>query len=214
MVRKKTHSRITNGSLITFALLLTTLSWGGPFKIGEITQVEGESTYYNYLPPRAVKTVKRNAQAATDGSYLTQENAFLTFKLLGSNYLRLNPKSKISLEYDAKEKFLTIHLFSGSFKALFTEKVLVKSADTLFETVNAKFSVVRNTLGDNNSVYVEKGSVIMSQYVGSEKKDMEVIHAKESTSVADNSSDIEAPKKLTDKEIQFLHPSFYLNGKK
>lgn len=222
MVRQKTYSRsLSSCCLIALLTFLSSLAFAQDFNIGVVTQVEGESTFFSYLPPRSVKNVKLKQDAQTEGSYLTHEDAFLTFKLFTQNYLRLNPKSKISLEYNPKEKLLTVHLFSGSFKALFSknennprvQKLIVKSADTYFETVNGKFTVVRNVLDGTNSVYVEKGSIVVTQYAGLEVKDTEIVHARETTSVADNKSDIGPPQALNDKQIKFLHPSFYLSKK-
>ena len=89
---------------------------------------------------------------------------------------------------------------------------LLQSAGATFETVGAKFTVTRNLLTDQSSVYVEKGTVVATQYVQYQKQDMELVHAKEKTTINDREKDVESPRKMTDKEIHFLNPKNYLYG--
>lgn len=56
---------------------------------------------------------------------------------------------------------MLIHLFTGSIKVLFStnlndNKFIVKSADTLFETLDAIFSVIRNPVLDLKSLCLKK----------------------------------------------------------
>jgi ferric-dicitrate binding protein FerR (iron transport regulator) len=192
------------------------------FKIGQVTQAEGESTFLHYAPPHELKQVKSNEAVRMGGSYLTQDTAFITIEFFDGSWLRINPKSKLSIEFLPHSKQILIHLFTGSIKTLFsskfssegTEKIIVKSAGTLFETVGAKFSVVRNPLTSTNSVFVEKGSVVTIQHVANERKDMEIVHTNEMTSVRDNDHDIKSPRKMSEGEVKFLHPSKYLKQTK
>lgn len=188
------------------------------FKIGAATAVKGKITSLRYSPPHEVKEVKLGQEIVTEGSYLTQDTSHMVVTMFDGTHIRLNPKSKMSFEYDAEKKITTIHLFLGSLKVRFhhekphekSQKLIVKSADTFFETVSGKFSVVRSVISDENSVYVEAGSVVVNQFVKGEKKDSEIVHTKEMTSVKDTTNDIEAPRPMTDKQIEFLNPKAYL----
>jgi ferric-dicitrate binding protein FerR (iron transport regulator) len=222
MVGKETSSRITGRSLIGLVFFLPLCSHAGTFNLGHITQAEGEITFLNYAPPHELVQVKKKQHIQTDGSYLTQDTSFMTVKFFDNSWLRASPKSKFTLEYHPNTKTMFIHLYSGSVKILFSthlnenkvQKFIVKSADTTFETVDAKFSVVRSNVLDLNSVYVEKGAVIATQNVLNQKKDMEIVHAKEMVSVKDNDSNIESPTEMTEKEMKFLHSSQYLKQNK
>ncbi len=190
--------------------------------MGNVTQAEGEISFLHFSPPHKLVQVKPMEQVSTNGSYLTQESSFLTMKLFDGSWLRISPRSKFTIEFQPYTKAILIHLFSGSIKILFSnhlnnkivEKIIVKSADTLFESVEAKFSVVRSPLIATNSVFVEKGTVVVIQHVFNEKKDIEIVHAKETASVKDNELDIESPREMSEKEINFLHPSRYLKEMK
>ena len=189
-------------------------------QLGIISQIEGEITYLDYLKVKTVTNVKEKDQLQTDGSYLTHNNAYFNVHLFDGSWLRLNPKSKISLEFYPETKTLTIFLLTGSMKILLDidrkekqlDKVIVQSAGATFETVGAKFTVTRNLLTDQSSVYVEKGTVVATQYVQYQKQDMELVHAKEKTTINDREKDVESPQKMTDKEIHFLNPKNYLYG--
>jgi ferric-dicitrate binding protein FerR (iron transport regulator) len=203
---------------ISIAILFPLNSLAGTFNLGKITQAEGEITFLNFAPPHQLNKVSIKERLQSDGSYLTQESSFMTVELFDGSWLRVSPKSKFTLEFQPTSKVILVHLFSGSVKILFSthlnenqvQKIIVKSADTLFESVDAKFSVVRSPLTDTNSVFVEKGTVMAIQHVFNEKKDVELVHAKETASVKDNQMDIESPRQMSEKEIDFLHPSHYL----
>lgn len=203
-------------------ILFSALATAQEFKIGQITQAEGESTFLHYTPPHELKQVKSNEPVLMGGSYLTQDTSFITIEFFDGSWLRINPKSKLSIEFLPHSKQILIHLFTGSIKTLFSsklssegmEKIIVKSAGTLFETVGAKFSVVRNPLTSTNSVFVEKGSVVTIQHVANERKDMEIVHTNEMTSVRDNDQDIKSPRKMSEEEVKYLHPSKYLKQTK
>lgn len=222
MARTKTLTRATGRCLIAFSLLSSLTGFTAVHKLGKITQAEGEITYLNFTPPHPITNVKVNQQLLTDGSYLTQDESFLTVLLFDGSWLRVSPKSKIAAEFDPNSKTLTIHLFTGSLKALINtnengkkiEKLIVKSSGATFETVEAKFTVSRNTVSDLSSVYVEKGTVLSTQHLQNNKTDVELVHSRETTTINDLDSDIESPRKMTDKELKFLHPSFYLKKNK
>lgn len=218
MDRTKTLARATGRCLIALSFTLSLSLQAAGHKLGRITQIDGEVTYLNFMPPHALKQVKMKNHLLDDGSYLTQDNSFFTVKLFDGSWLRVSPKSKISAEFEPATKTLTIHLFTGSLKALFSselngkklEKLIVKSASSTFETVDGKFTVSRNTVNDVSNVYVEKGTVIATQYVHNERKDSEIVHTRETTTISDRDLDVESPRSMTDKEIKYLHPSFYL----
>ena len=189
-------------------------------QLGHISELDGEITYLDFLKIKTVTTVKEKDQLQTDGSYLTHDDAFFNVHLFDGSWLRLNPKSKISLEFNPEAKTLTIFLMTGSMKMLLDqdrkekqlEKVIVHSAGATFETVGSKFTVTRNLLTDQSSVYVEKGTVIATQYVQHQKQDMELVHAREKTTINDRENDVESPRKMSEKEIHFLNPKNYLHG--
>ena len=220
MDRTKTITRNAICSLITALLLFAPKAMSSSHKLGLITQTEGEITYLDFLKDKTVAIVKEKDQLQTEGSYLTHENAFFNVHLFDGSWLRLNPKSKISLEFHPETKTLTILLLTGSMKMLLDidrkekqlEKVIVQSAGATFETVGAKFTVTRNLLTDQSNVYVEKGTVIATQYVQYQKQDMELVHAREKTTINDRENDVESPRKMSDKEIHFLNPKNYLHG--
>ncbi len=189
-------------------------------QLGVITHLEGEITYLDFIKEKTIINVKEKDQLQTDGSYLTHDDAYFNVHLFDGSWLRLNPKSKISLEFNPETKELTIFLLTGSMKVLLEqdrkekllEKVIVQSAGATFETVGSKFTVTRNLLTDQSSVYVEKGTVIATQYVQYQKKDMELVHAREKTTINDRENDVESPRKMSEKEIHFLNPKNYLHG--
>lgn len=205
-------------------LLLSTYSFAQevPKSLGTVTQVHGEVTYLPFNLPTQKKIIKQNDTVLPNGSYLSYEDSFLTVKLFEGNYLRLSPKSKFSLEFDPKEKNFTLHLFTGSVKVLFsqklnqglTQKFIIKSGDSEIEASDAKFTVVRNPVMDSISCYVEKGMAIVSQYQLTEKKDSEYVHAMEMISTQDRNPEIAPAQKMKEKELRFLHSSFYLKNSK
>lgn len=223
MVRKKTLSRIAGRCLIASTLLLPLSTVAAPFNVGKVTQAEGEVTFLDFAPPHhKLSKVKSQTSFVTDGSYLTKDDAFLTVQFFDGSWLRMSPRSKVSVEFEPVAKVITIHLFTGSIKLLISssqndhrvEKLLVKSADALIESSEGKFTVVRNPITDISSVYVEKGMVLAMQNGMSEDKNVTLVHRQETTSLKDRQHEFEAPRKMTDKEVKFLHPSFYLKGKK
>lgn len=187
--------------------------------MGSVTQAEGEVTFLDFAPPHhKLSKVKENSKFVTDGSYLTKDDSFLTVQFFDGSWLRMSPSSKVSVEFDAVSKAITVHLFTGSIKLLISSsqndqqvtKLLVKSADALFESAEGKFTVVRNPITDLSSLYVEKGVVLAMQNGLSENKNVTLVHRQEMTSLKDRDHEFESPRSMTDKEIKFLHPSHYL----
>jgi hypothetical protein len=217
MDRTKTITRNAICCLVTTLVLFSPKVLSSSHKLGLINQIEGEITYLDFLKDKTVTNVKATDQLQTDGSYLTHDNAFFNVHLFDGSWLRLNQKSKISLQFNPGTKTLTIFLLTGSMKMMLDidrkekklEKVIVQSAGATFETVGAKFTVTRNLLTDQSSVYVEKGTVIATQYVQYQKQDMELVHAKEKSTIHDRENDVESPRKMSDKEIHFLNPKNY-----
>lgn len=223
MVRTKTYSRVATSCLIGGLFLLPLTSFSAPFNLGDITQAEGETTFLDFAPPHhRLSEVKTNTKFVTDGSYLTKEDAFLTVQLFDGSWLRLSPRSKISAEFDPTAKIITLHLFTGSVKLLISssqngeavQKLVVKSADAVFEASEGKFSVVRNPITNSSSVYVEKGMVLATHQQNSEQSEVKLVHRQETTSLQDRDTVFEEPRKMTEKEVQYLHPSQYLKGAK
>lgn len=190
--------------------------------MGKVTQATGELTFFSYLPPQQIKTVKTNETLLNQGSYLSQDKAFLTAQLFDGSWVRLGPESKFSVEFDPTSKHITIYLFKGSLKVLFStqmnklqaQKLIVKSGDALFETSEGKFSVVRNSLSDSTSVYVEKGLVVAEQSHLGEKKDVELVHTNEVAEVKDRGADILPAHKISEKEMSYLKSNSHLKFKK
>ena len=222
MARAKKDATITIRSLIFFLFLTPLCLKAETFNIGTITQSEGEITFLQFAPPHKLHQVQKDQQLQSDGSYLTQDSSYMTIKFFDGTWLRVSPKSKFTVEYQPQASIILVHLYTGSIKILFStnlnknkiQKIIVKSADTLFETVDAKFSVIRNPVLDINSVYVEKGTVLTTQHVLNQKKNMEIVHTGEMVSVKDNETDIEKPTKLSVKEMKFLHSAQYLKKAK
>ncbi len=223
MVRKKTYTRVAASCLIGGLLLFPLSGFTAPFNLGQVTQAEGDITFLDFAPPHhKISNVKESTKFITDGSYLTKDDSFLTVQLFDGSWLRLSPRSKVSAEFDPTGKVITLHLFTGSVKLLISssqngeavQKLVVKSADALFEATEGKFSVVRNPITNVSSVYVEKGMVLAMQNGSSQNNEVKLVHREETTSLKDRDVDFESPRKMTEKEIKFLHPSSYLKGKK
>lgn len=221
MVRTKEITRNAGRSLIAALLLWPVSSLALPFNIGQITQAQGEISFLDFTPPHhRISKVKVRGKFLTDGSYLTKDNSFLTVQFFDGSWMRLSPRSKVSVEFGPDTKTLTVHLFTGSIKVLIStsqndlkvEKLLIKSADALFESAEGKFTVVRNPVSDLSSVYVEKGMVLAMHNGMSENKNVKLIHQRETTSLKDRSPEFEPARKMTDKEVKFLHPSYYLKN--
>ncbi len=219
MARRKEFSKILKSSLIICWLWVHPQARAQSYRIGQITQLEGQVSFYDYFKKQIIP-LKIGDEIFTTGSYLVVDHSFMTVKVVGRNYVRLNPKSKMSLEYDPETKTLKILLLAGSVKALkfkskdaAIDKIFIQSGASTFETTEGKFSVHRNLLEDSSSVYVEKGIIIAGQTINQLKTDMEIVHHGETLTVNDRQTDINSPRKMKDKEIKFLHPSFYLNSK-
>lgn len=219
MARTKTYTRIASSCLISGLILFSFTSFAAsPFNLGKITQAEGEITFLNFIPPHKLETVKKDQNLQSEGSYLTQDDAFMTVQLFDGSWLRLSPNSKISMEYEPTAKVMTVHLITGSLKTLFSnkinegavDKIIIKSTDGTFESVDGKFSVVRNPVTDMSSVYVEKGTVVVMQNDPIEMKQAVLVHTKEMAFVKYREAVIETPRHMTDEEMKFLHPSKYL----
>jgi ferric-dicitrate binding protein FerR (iron transport regulator) len=112
--------------------------------------------------------------------------------------LILTGSIKISIDPDRKDQKLA--------------QIIVQSAGATFETVGAAFTVTRNLLTDQSSVYVEKGTVTATQYVQNQKKDRELVNANEKTTIYDRLNEVESPKEMSEKEIYFLNPKNYPNN--
>src|SRR6478735_2612096 len=109
MVRTKKNSRVASSCLISSLFLFSLSSLAASrFHLGQITQVEGEITFLNFAPPHKIENVKKEQSLETDGSYLTQDDAYMTVQLFDGSYVRLSPSSKISAEFEPVSKTMTI----------------------------------------------------------------------------------------------------------
>ncbi len=218
MVRTKTVTRIAVGCL---ALLLQSPSFANDFRLGELTQSKGEISYLGFASPHTVLEVKKGDVLKTEGSYFTKEQGHFTAKLFDGSWLRVSPRTKISLGFNAQERILELTVFVGSVKVLFSSatnqnkvaKIIVRHADTFFESTEGKFSVVRNPLTSETSVFVEKGLVTGYFDFPGENKDKVVVHTKEMSSVKDRTWDFDEPKSISENQLKFLNSTFYLGGK-
>lgn len=220
MDRRKTYTCFKFSCL---AFLFTLNLWASEtsFLLGKVTQAQGEITFLPYTPPYKVKAIGLHHRLLPEGSYLTQDNAFFTMQLFDGSWVRVSPNTKFAYEYDPQAKNLTMNLFTGSAKILFSttrnknklQRFIVKSGDAVFETVEGKFSVVRNTLTNTSSIYVEKGTVTVTQGILPESK-MEIVHSKETTALKDRNLGIPTPRMMTEKELKYLHSARYLKLKK
>lgn len=193
-------------------------AWAGPIKplkVGTITQSHNRVTFLDYVTTANVLEVKEQSDLMTEGSYLTSDEAFLTARLFDGSWLRASPQTKFAVEFDKKAKNLTVNLFTGSMKAMISQKlskgeiqkILFKSADSMAEASEAKFSIVRTPVLDMFSVYVEKGVVTISK-----GKATVLVHALEMVSVHDKKPEIEEPHKMDEKQLKFLHGKSYLKS--
>lgn len=187
-------------------------------KIGQISQTYGQTTFLTYKVPSTLYPVKKNSPFFTDGSYLTRDNSFFTAQLFDGSFLRASPKTKFAVELDTHQKMATIYLFTGSIKVLISralnqgklEKIIVKSGDGVFEASEAKFSVVRNPVLSDVSIYVEKGSLLARAVRNNSQEDLQLIHTMEGVTLKDKTFDIDEPHRLTAREKKWLHANFYL----
>jgi len=191
------------------------------FHLGKVTQANGVVTFLEYSPPHKLSEVSTGGLVLGTGSYLTQENANFTAKLFDGTWLRASPRTKFALEFNPDNKSLTLNLLTGSVKVLFAPLLsdkrvttfLIRSADAVFESSEAKFTVVRNILTSETSLFVEKGVVNARLNGPMEGKDSVVVHAREMTSLKDRTSDFQSPKQMGERQMKFLNSAFYLGGK-
>lgn len=218
MVRfKNKFSSITCGLILFIGLIRPSLAQDIPKIIGTITQTHGTITFFPFKNHEKVLKVNKKSPLLSDGSYLIQDNSFLTAKLFDGSWLRVSPRSKLALDIDHKNKIVLIHLFTGSLKILISnkasqgklEKISIKSGDTIISASNTKFSAIRNPIFENFSVYVEKGIVSMTKKIMGQSS-TQLIHAMETVSVKDKASTIRTPRRISEKEIKFLQNALYL----
>ena len=220
MDRRSKPRSFFSSCLILFIIIISQESLAQIFELGSATQVEGEITFLEFSPPHRLSSVTKNQKLLTGGSYLAKDDSYMTVKIFDESYLRLNPKSKISLEYNPDLKEIKVFLFSGSLKAILgqspksrLEKMIIHSGSSQFESTAAKFTVSRNPIKDSSSVYVEKGAVMTNLFLRDQKKDTEIIYQNETTTVLDTDAEISESRSMKEKEIRFLHPSKYLPKK-
>lgn len=188
-----------------------------PASLGKVTQSHGAVTYLSYTPPNVVKAVKAKDDLFSEGSYLTKNDSFLTAKSIYGQWIRMSPKSKISLSLDHESKSVVLHLLSGSVKVLTSEKLkagnpyklIVRSGNTFFESSEGKFSIIRHLPLSSVNIYVEKG-VVTTYREGEKESRLHHLHALETMNIEDKSSEFSSPRKMTEKEIKFISEARYL----
>jgi ferric-dicitrate binding protein FerR (iron transport regulator) len=205
------------GCLISLAL------WGKASleTAGIITQIQGQPTFFPYLiPGQNARPIKTAAPLLLNGSYLTDKDSHFTAKILEHHWLRLSPNSKCSIELDPEQKLIIINLYFGSVKVLFAgrpgdnhwQRLQIKSGDAIFESGEGKFSVVKNALFNENSVYVEKGQVsLSSQRPGNEQRVK--VGPYQSAYLKDREINITPVRSISEKELNFIKDAKYLHIK-
>lgn len=223
MVRRKTLSRTWTCCLALTGLFLisSTISYAEEYNLGNVFQAKGEMSFLEFAAPNKLTMLKVSDKVRTGGSYLTRDYSNATFKLVGDTWLRASVRTKFYFEFEPNQKVLTINLQSGSVKVLFSSflskqqinKIIINSADAVFESVEGKFSVVRNNLTDESSVYVEKGMVNASLIERGGPRPAVPVHKHETTSIKDHDQFVASPSVMTNKELRFLKSAFYIGGK-
>lgn len=180
-------------------------------KIGSVLQVKGEVKLVPYAPSAPTPLVKEKDVLQTNGTYATDEKGLLVAKLFEGTSLRLSPDSRLALEVNVPEKILTVFLFDGSLKISFSNKanrgaiakVVVKSADMILESAEAKLSIVRNPLFETIAVYMEKGAATVTRNIG-QGTPLQHVHADEMLWIELKKHEMPSPQRISRKELKFL----------
>lgn len=188
------------------------------FNLAEISQIKGEVTSLEFSAPHTKIELSKNSVIKTESSILSHDNSFYTAKLFDGSWVRVSPKTKLSFNFYPQEKVIEINLYSGSVKILFStnlnnhkvEKIIINSADLKIESVDGKFSIIRNNLINESSVYVEKGLVIGSSVQTPNKQ--AILHAREKLVIQDREKRLPETERITEKEMKYIHSRFYLNS--
>ncbi len=202
----------------SLGLFFSVSSYSSPVSyqnVGQITQLYGTVTFLDYRSGQKVETVTNAHKIRTEGSYLIHEESFLTVKIIGGNWLRMSPKSKFALEYDPKNKTLSVFLFSGSIKALISnelngnslERLIIKGGNLEATAYEAKFTISRTPFMDIMSVTVEKGMVTVIK--GDE---VEYLHSNERITLNEKSIKMEKVEKISPQNIKQAKGKFYLKN--
>jgi len=204
--------------------LLSTNLWAQEFiqhQLGVWTQVEGDSTFLVYRS--GVKNpdlIKPQDKIFTEGSYLSNDEGFMTGKLFEQCWVRLGPKAKIAFEFDPQTKFLYLKVFTGSVKVLFdkqwangkAEKLILQAADHQIEVEAGKFIFDRKPFFHENSIYVEKGLVGITDEAQGQ---ISFIHQNEKISFNDKTNIRSEITKMSEKELkEFASNSYIKNAKR
>lgn len=188
------------------------------FNLAEISQIKGEVTSLQFSAPHTKTELSKNSVIRTETSILSHENSFYTAKLFDGSWVRVSPRTKLSFNFYPQEKIIEINLYSGSIKILFSthlndhkvEKIIINSADLKIESVDGKFSIIRNNLINESSVYVEKGLVIGSSTQIPHKQ--AILHAREKLVIQDRLKTLPETDEITEKEMKYIHSRFYLKS--
>lgn len=215
MDRRSSKYFSTISCLIVFYSQTT---FGQEFNLAEISQLKGEVTSLEFAPPHTKKELSKNSIIKTESSILSHDESFYTAKLFDGSWIRVSPKTKLSFNFKPEEKIIQINLYAGSIKILFStnlnnhkaEKIIVKAADLIIESVDGKFSVIRNNLINQSSVYVEKGLVMGSSELIPQKQTL--LHSREKLTIQDREKINPEVENITEKEMKYIHSKFYLKS--
>lgn len=217
MVRTKYTKKLLPGCL---ALLFCHSLLAQDFYIGRISQIKKSVTSSTLKAKNTDSSqVMAKDKVKTGHVYRTQADGHFSIQLFDGGWVRLNPNTEVSFQFDAEDKTLTIKLYKGSLKAVVTknigkkqvEKVKIESDFMLFETSESKFSIASNELTEVISAFVEKGVLIASKQISPEKTLM--IHRDETISLNKDDRLPSRASKMTEYEIKFVKENEYLKEK-
>ena len=200
-------------------LILSSYALGQEFNVGEITQLQGEITALEFAAPYRKVSLSKKSALKEENSILSGEDSFYNAKLLDGSWIRVSPRTKLSFDYDPIQKTILINLYSGSIKILFStnlnqrkiEKIIVHTADLKIESADGKFSLMRNILTNESSVFVEKGLVMAS--LQNNLNQQIYLHGREKLILPDRQKVLPGTEVIKDKEMKTIHSKFYLKIK-
>ena len=185
-------------------------------ELGQWTQIEGSSSFLEYkVGIRNPVGVKLQDKIKTEGSYLSNEDGFMTGKFFDNCWIRLGPKTKIVFTLSQADKTLHLKVFTGSVKVLFNrewtkgkaEKLVLESGDKQMETESGKFVFIRKPFFNENNLYVEKGLVSL---VHENNLQTQLIHQNEKTSFNDKTRLSTEVAKMNEREREEISKELYL----
>jgi hypothetical protein len=213
------RASIWHSAASSLILIFSSYALGQEFNVGEITQLQGEITALEFVTPHRKLNLSKKSPLKEECSILSGEDSFYTAKLLDGSWIRVSPKTKLSFDYDPNEKTIKINLYLGSIKILFStnlnqrkiEKIIVYTAGLKLESADGKFSIMRNILTNESSIFVEKGLVMAS--LENNLNQQIYLHAREKLIMPDRQKQLPEIETIKDKEMKAIHSKFYLKIK-